>query len=99
MGYLVIICSTDDRIDTLARYTETVIETGIDGLILASVTLKDPTAEKLIKEGFPVVMVNRRLKAELGEYVVLDNRKGAFQLCCHLLESGYRDIAIITGPM
>lgn len=98
LGYLVIICSTDDRIDALARYTETVIQTGIDGLILASVTLRDPTAERLVKERFPVVMVNRRLKAELGEYVVLDNRKGAFHLTSHLLKSGYRDIAIITGP-
>ncbi len=98
LGYLVIICSTDDRMDVQARYTETVIGTGIDGLILASVRVQDPTAEKLIKEKFPLVMVNRRLKAEIGEYVVLDNRKGAFQLTSHLIESGYRDIAIITGP-
>ena len=98
LGYLVIICSTDDRIDVLARYAETVIGTGVDGLILASVRLKDPTAERLVKEKFPMVMVNRRLKAEIGEYVVLDNRKGAFQLTSHLIKSGYRDIAIITGP-
>jgi DNA-binding LacI/PurR family transcriptional regulator len=64
----------------LARYTETVIEAGVDGLILASVTLKDPIIEGLIKETFPLVMVNRRLKAEMGEYMVLDNCKGAFQL-------------------
>ena len=98
LGYLVIICSTDDRIDVLARYAETVIGTGVDGLILSSVRLKDPTAEKLVKEKFPMVMVNRRLKAEIGEYVVLDNREGAFQLTSHLIKSGYRDIAIITGP-
>ncbi len=96
-GYLVIICSTDDRVDMLARYTETIIKTGVDGLILASVTLEDPTIKGLIKEKFPIVMVNRRLKAETGEYVVLDNRKGAFQLTSHLIKSGYRDIAIITG--
>jgi LacI family transcriptional regulator len=98
LGYLVIICSTDDRIDVLARYAETVIGTGIDGLILSSVRLNDPTAERLVKEKFPMVMVNRRLKAEIGEYVVLDNREGAFQLTNHLIKSGYRDIAIITGP-
>lgn len=98
LGYLVIICSTDDRVDMLARYTETVIEAGVDGLIFASVTLKDPTIEGLIKEKFPLVMVNRRLKTEIGEYVVLDNREGAFQLTSHLIKGGYRDIAIITGP-
>jgi LacI family transcriptional regulator len=98
LGYLVIICSTDDQTDMLRRYTETVIGTGIDGLIFASVRLTDPTVEKLIDEKFPLVMVNRRLKAEIGDYVVLDNRKGAFQLTIHLVKSGYRNIAIITGP-
>jgi LacI family transcriptional regulator len=60
LGYLVIICSTDDQTEVLARYTETVIGAGIDELIFASVRLVDPTVENLIKERFPVVMVNRR---------------------------------------
>jgi LacI family transcriptional regulator len=97
-GYLVIICSTDDGEETLARYTETVIEVGVDGLILASVTLGDPTAERLIKEQFPMVMVNRHLKSEMGDYVVVNNRDGSRQLTNHLIKNGYRDIAIITGP-
>ncbi len=80
LGYLVIICSTDDQTEVLARYTETVIGAGIDELIFASVRLVDPTVENLIKERFPVVMVNRRLKAEIGEYIVLDNLKGAYHL-------------------
>ncbi len=98
LGYLVIICSTDDQTEVLARYTETVIGAGIDELIFASVRLVDPTVENLIKERFPVVMVNRRLKAEIGEYIVLDNLKGAYHLTQHLIKSGYRNIAIITGP-
>lgn len=97
-GYLVIICSTDDHVETLALYTETIIGVGVDGLILASVTLGDPTVQRLVKEGFPVVMVNRHLKNEIGDYVVIDNCKGAQQLINHLIKNGYRDIAIITGP-
>ena len=90
LGYLVIICSTDDQTEVLARYTETVIGAGIDGLIIASVRLVDPTVEKLINERFPVVMVKRRLKAEIGEYVVLDNIKGTYHLTQHLIKSGYQ---------
>jgi LacI family transcriptional regulator len=98
LGYLVIMCSTDDQAEVLTRYTETVISAGVEGLIFASVRLHESVVRNLIDEKFPVVMVNRRLKAEVGEYVVLDNRKGAYQLTQHLIESGYRNIDIIIGP-
>ena len=98
LGYLVIICSTDDQTEVLAQYTESVIAAGIDGLIFASVRLVEPMIESLINERFPVVMVNRRLEAEIGKYVVLNNVKGACQITQHLIENGYRKIAIITGP-
>jgi LacI family transcriptional regulator len=98
LGYLVIICSTDDQTEVLTRYTETVISAGADGLIFASVRLAEPVVRDLIDERFPIVMVNRRLKAEIGEYVVLDNLKGAYQITQHLIESGYRKIDIIIGP-
>jgi DNA-binding LacI/PurR family transcriptional regulator len=98
LGYLVIICSTDDRPEVLSRYVKSVVEAGIDGLIIASVRLHDPIVENLIEDDFPLVMVNRRLEAEMGSYVVLDNFRGAYRLTRHLIENGYRKIAMITGP-
>ncbi len=96
--YHVIFCSTDETLEREQRYAEIMRETGVEGLIFASVRREDPVVEKLIEEHFPVVMVNRRLRAELGSYVVLDNRKGAYLLTRHLVGHGWSKIAIITGP-
>jgi LacI family transcriptional regulator len=97
-GYLVVICSADDQSNALEQYVESVIGAGIEGLIFASAKMTEPVVQNLIEEGFPVVLVNRRLKAEVGEYVVLDNRKGAYMITQHLIKNGYRKIVIITGP-
>jgi len=97
-GYHVIFCSTDEIQERSRRYTEVMKGIGVDGLIFASVRLSDPVVEKLIEERLPVVMVNRKLRSEKGDYVVLDNQLGAYQLTRHLIGHGYRKIAIITGP-
>ena len=97
-GYHVIFCSTDDRLDRNQQYIEIMRNTGVDGLIFASVGLHDQHVEKLIEDRLPLVLVNRKLESEKGDYVVLDNRFGAYQLTQHLIEHGYRKIAIITGP-
>ena len=97
-GYLVTICSTDEQAEVLAWYTDAVINAGVDGLIFASVRLDEPVVENLIRERFPLIMINRRLRADMGDSVVLDNRKGAYLLTQHLIDSGYTRIALINGP-
>jgi len=97
-GYLVVICSADDQGSALEQYVESVIDVGIEGLIFASSKLEEPVVEKLIDDGYPVVMVNRRLKKKIGQYVVIDNKKGAYLVTRHLINNGYRRIVIITGP-
>jgi len=74
------------------------LKAGVDGLVFASAKLNDSHINKLIKEGFPTVLVNRKLKGEDFNHVVCDNRKGARMLMNHLFDLGYEDIAIITGP-
>lgn len=97
-GYLVTICSTDEEAEPLVWYTDAVINAGVDGLIFASVRLVEPVVENLLREGFPLLMINRRLRADVGDWVVLDNRKGAYRLTKHLIDSGYTRIALINGP-
>ena len=96
--YHVIFCSTDEIPERTERYTEIMRGIGIDGIIFASVRLHDEVVEKLIEDRLPLVMVNRKLRSEKGDYVVLDNQLGAYQLTQHLIDHGYRKIAIITGP-
>ncbi len=96
-GYNIIFCSetaANNEQDALSF----LLKSGVDGLIFASTKLHDKGARRIIKQGFPTVLVNRKLSGDDFNYVVCDNRKGAEQMTAHLFAQGYHRIAIITGP-
>ena len=97
-GYWVIQASTDDDREKADALIDSMIRTGVEGLIFASCKLRDKAVETLIQEGFPVVQVNRKLKKDLGDYVVLDNAYGAYLIVNHLINQDHRRIALISGP-
>ncbi|MEW6673944.1 MAG: LacI family DNA-binding transcriptional regulator [Thermodesulfobacteriota bacterium] len=98
LGYNVIFCSTDHKADRMESYVNLMLDVGVDGFVFASSRLHEPAIENLIEKRFPLVLVNRKLKSENYSYVVLDNFKGAYDITKHLIDSGYRRIAIIDGP-
>lgn len=98
LGYWIIQASTDDDQEKADALIESLIRMGVEGIIFASCKLQDKAVEALIQKGFPVVQVNRKLKKDLGDYVVLDNAYGAYLIVNHLINQGYRRIALISGP-
>jgi LacI family transcriptional regulator len=71
----------------------------VDGIVFASVLLHDPDVERLAGEGFPFVLVNRRLEDDIADYVVEDNVLGGYKATEHLHKLGHRRIGIINGPI
>jgi len=96
-GYNVIFSSTDDDTKNLESCVRIMREMGVDGFIIAAVSLKEPIVEELLDQNFPVVLVNRRVKKNNVNYVVVDNQKGAHLAVEHLINNGYKKIGIITG--
>jgi len=96
-GYNVIFCSTDNKPERMETYVHLLMNAGVDGSIFASARLHEPVIEKLIGERFPLVLVNRKLREEAYNYVVLNNVQGAYEITEHLINLGYRKIASITG--
>jgi DNA-binding LacI/PurR family transcriptional regulator len=97
-GYRVIQASTDDNLENAVSLINTMIEIGVDGLILSASAQRDQLVKKLLNNGFPIVFANRRLEDKQGDFVVLDNVYGAFLLINHLIQMGNRNIAMIKGP-
>lgn len=97
-GYSTIFCSTDNKPERTGRYVEHMLNAGVEGIVFASVRLNEPVVEELIGDKFPLVVVNRKLKGDLYNYVVVDNFKGAYEMTNYLVECGYKRIAIISGP-
>jgi LacI family transcriptional regulator len=70
----------------------------LDGVIVASTMLDDPTIPCLLQDGVPFVSVGRHPEEQVN-YVDVDNARGARMATEHLLRLGHQRIATITGPL
>ena len=96
-GYHVIFSSTDDDPKNLESSVRMMREMGVDGFIIAAVSLEEPIVDELLDQDIPVVLINRRIKKSNVNYVVVDNHKGAYLAVEHLINIGYKKIGIISG--
>ena len=103
LGYTIILCSTNYDLKLERYYINVLQSKGVDGIILSSVEVNDPNIKPLIEEGFPFILVNRRIHNRFldrkVDYIVLDNVAGGYMAMEHLYKLGHRRIGIITGDL
>ncbi|MET9513620.1 LacI family DNA-binding transcriptional regulator [Streptomyces sp. NPDC002994] len=94
---LLMIAGTDDERRRITRY----ITAGhVDGVLLVSSHSGDPVAEQLRKADVPLVACGKPLgQSSKVAYVAADDRDGARDMVRHLLSTGRRRIAMVTGPL
>ncbi|WP_026877147.1 substrate-binding domain-containing protein [Jiangella gansuensis] len=82
------------------RATDFIMAGHVDGVLLISSHLGSPLLRPLLEARIPTVSCGRPLGFENKlSYVTADDRGGARQLTAHLLGTGRRRIATITGPL
>ena len=69
----------------------------MDGAIITSSVVDDPVVSQLRQGHFPFVLVGRHPNYQEVSFVDVNNRQAAQQAVTHLLEHGYRRIALIGG--
>lgn len=96
-NYALIMCnfSQDEKKEKL--YLEILLSEGIDGLIAAPASGEDVQLKKIIKEGLPVVCVDRGLNGTDVDVVLVNNENGAYNAVDYLAKKGYKRIAYISG--
>lgn len=92
-----ILCNTGDIPEKELKMIRFLLNRRVDGLLLASVHMRDETIEEVEKSGVPCVFVNRGNRRDTGAYVVTDNAAGAKMAVRHLISLGHRKIAHIAG--
>ncbi|TDD04296.1 LacI family transcriptional regulator [Nonomuraea deserti] len=96
-GYSVVLCNTDENRAREAEYIAVALADNMAGVIISPAD--DSTdISALVAAGTAVVTIDRELAETEVDAVLVDNEKGAEMATAHLLESGYRRIACITGP-
>ncbi|MET9370887.1 LacI family DNA-binding transcriptional regulator [Streptomyces griseoflavus] len=71
----------------------------VDGVMLMSVHAEDALPDMLAEVGLPTVLLGRRSGDEGVTYVDADNAGGARSAVTHLLDTGRRSVATVTGPL
>lgn len=98
-GYSLVLCNSDEILEKEQSYIQVALAEQMAGVILTPSSEADTDVTPLLERGIPVVAVDRRLHRHDVDTVVGDNVRGARLATEHLLESGCRRIACITGPM
>jgi LacI family transcriptional regulator len=97
LGYASFIVNTDNSRRREERLFETLLDRGVDGVVHAAASRDDPAALELVRQGVPVVTVNRRIDGTSIPFVVNDEDSGIEQVVGHLWDLGHRAVAHIAG--
>lgn len=95
-GYKVLFGSTEDNSEKAHGLLEVLKYRQVDGYIITPTKNMEKEIELLKMVRKPVVLMDRYLPNVDSHYVVVDNFQGAFAATSHLVDQGYKKIAIIT---
>jgi LacI family transcriptional regulator len=99
-SFLLVAANTDEQIEREQRVVSALRSRRVDGILLVPTRGKDINhIRKAIESGIPVVCLDRVPAGMKIDAVMLDNVRGAQDCVRHLIRTGYRSIAIITGPL
>lgn len=96
-NYALIMCNFNQDEEKQSRYIDILLSEAVDGMIVAPVKTDDQKIINVIQSGLPIVCVDRGLKDVDVDVVLVDNKRGAFLAVEHIIKSGYKRIAYISG--
>jgi LacI family transcriptional regulator len=98
-GYNVLLCNTDGSPARQRSHLQSLHARRVDGVIMASSFLKDPTVRWLRQQGIPYVLVNRYSDEGHDAFVGSDDLVGGRLATEHLIELGHRRIGHLAGKL
>jgi DNA-binding LacI/PurR family transcriptional regulator len=97
-GHNIIVCNTDDNPSKEKRKLEELISRGVDGIVISPTKGNRPLLRRMLHSGVRIVQVDRKLPGLDSCAVTVDNRPAAERAVTHLIEHGFRRVAMIRGP-
>jgi LacI family transcriptional regulator len=99
-GFTVIVCQSNESFGREVVNTRRMLKSLVDGFIISisSETKSNEHFKVLNEREIPFVVFDRVIPDLLASRVILDNEEGGFVATEHLIEQGYKKIAILAGP-
>ncbi|VEI13620.1 LacI family DNA-binding transcriptional regulator [Trueperella bialowiezensis] len=83
----------------LMSAVQTMTEHGVDGIILTATQDGDASVASLLRRtNTPYVQVSRKMPTVKAGFVGIDNKNAAKDMALHLVDHGYKKIALAIGP-
>lgn len=95
LGYTLLIGSCDENPEKFKKLTELFSEQQVDGMIIAPVVNSDEAINKLIKEEYPIVTIDRYLKNVSLPGVMINNLEISEHICDHLVKKDFDEIIYV----
>ena len=99
-GYTVMVCQSDESFGREIVNTNRLLESLVDGFIVSvsSETKVYEHIKKIQNKKIPLVLFDRVINHMQAPKIRLDNVDGGIQATQHLIDQGYKKIAILAGP-
>ncbi|MDQ0219192.1 LacI family transcriptional regulator [Peribacillus cavernae] len=94
-----ILCNADDNPEKERKYIEVLRAKQVDGLIIFPTGQNMDLYENMIKEGYPVVFMDRKVEGLKANTVVAANSEATVEAVSHFISNGHKRIAIATQPL
>lgn len=94
-----IICNADDNPEKERKYIEVLRAKQVDGLIIFPTGQNVELYKSMIKEGYPVVFMDRKVDGLKVNSVLAANIEATAESIRHLISNGHKRIAIATQPL
>ena len=97
-GYSVFLCNSNEGPERELAVLESLEEKQVDGVIVCSSRLEKKVLQSSLERFSAVVLVSRKLEDKRIGTVLIDDELGGRMATQHLLQTGHRNIGVISGP-
>ena len=99
--YSVFLCNTDENLEKEKYYLESLVNRGVDGLILWGSRADTAMLHTYVGDDVPIVAVDGNTQVGPARFTAIqfDNLGGAERIVEHLINSGRRRIAYLSGAL
>jgi DNA-binding LacI/PurR family transcriptional regulator len=96
-GYTMLLCTTESDPEREEQYLSLLRAKQVDGALVDGLVLPPDRIARFVRDGFPIVCLDRDVDSASVPLVQVDNRLGARMATEHLLSQGHTRIAHVAG--
>ncbi|MFL5929419.1 MAG: LacI family DNA-binding transcriptional regulator [Gaiellaceae bacterium] len=96
-GHTILLCTTEGDPDREDAYLRLLRAKQVDGVLVDGLVLPPARITRFVRDGLPIVCLDRDIDSTLVPLVQVNNRRGARLATEHLLSLGHRRVAHVSG--